>query len=168
MEKEIRSIGIQNTTGLKKWGAFAIRYGLALVLIWIGFLKFTSYEAIGIDPLAKNSPLLSWLSSMIGAIGFSKLLGVIELLLGVLICCKPYIPKLSGWASIGAVMVFVITLSFLLSTPGIIQEGYYFPYISAMPGQFIIKDFVLLGASLFTAGEAFDTARMQQAFPDIG
>jgi len=37
------------------------RYGLALVIGWIGALKFTSYEAQGIQPLVANSPLMSWL-----------------------------------------------------------------------------------------------------------
>jgi reactive chlorine resistance protein C len=37
------------------------RYGLALVIGWIGALKFTSYEAQGIQPLVANRPLMSWL-----------------------------------------------------------------------------------------------------------
>jgi uncharacterized membrane protein YkgB len=30
-----------------------------------------------------------------------------------------------------------------------------FPGLSALPGQFLLKDIVLLGAAVFTAGEAF-------------
>ena len=30
-----------------------------------------------------------------------------------------------------------------------------FPAVSAMPGQFVLKDIVLLGAALWTAGEAW-------------
>ena len=37
------------------------RYGLALVIGWIGALKFTSYEAQGIQPLVAIRPLMSWL-----------------------------------------------------------------------------------------------------------
>ncbi|MGY4384941.1 putative membrane protein YkgB [Pedobacter sp. UYP24] len=33
---------------LENFGAGMIRYGLAIVLIWIGILKFTTYEAEGI------------------------------------------------------------------------------------------------------------------------
>ena len=36
---------------LQAIGARGIRYGLALVVGWIGFLKFTEYEAAGIQPL---------------------------------------------------------------------------------------------------------------------
>lgn len=148
----------ENSVNLQKWGILVIRYGLALVLIWIGILKFTSYEAEGIAPLASNSPIMSWLPSMLGVTGFAKLLGVIEITTGLLICCRPIAPKVSAWGSIAACITFIITLTFLFSTPGIVQKGYSFPFISPMPGQFLLKDIVLLGASLFTAGEAFAAA----------
>jgi len=38
-----------------------LRYGLALVIGWIGVMKFTGYEAQGIEPLVAHSPLLSWM-----------------------------------------------------------------------------------------------------------
>jgi len=41
--------------------AMLLRYGLALIFLWIGGMKFTAYEAQGIRPLAENSPLMSWL-----------------------------------------------------------------------------------------------------------
>jgi reactive chlorine resistance protein C len=44
-------------------GAAVIRYGLALLLLWIGASKFTAYEAMGIVPLVSNSPLMSWASA---------------------------------------------------------------------------------------------------------
>ena len=34
------------------------------------------------------------------------------------------------------------------------QDGHGFPFLSAMVGQFLIKDVVLLAASVWTAGEA--------------
>jgi uncharacterized membrane protein YkgB len=38
-----------------------LRYGLALVIGWIGMMKSTGYEAKGIEPLVAHSPLLSWM-----------------------------------------------------------------------------------------------------------
>lgn len=159
MENSNENLILQNSVNLQKWGILIIRYGLALVLIWIGILKFTPYEAEGIAPLASNSPIMSWLPSMLGVIGFAKLLGVIEIATGLLICCRSFMPKLSAWGSVCATITFLITLTFLFSTPGIVQDGYSFPFISPMPGQFLLKDIVLLGASLYTAGEAFAAAR---------
>ena len=42
-------------------GGFLIRYGLVLVLGWIGAMKFTAYEAEGIKTLVETSPLTSWM-----------------------------------------------------------------------------------------------------------
>jgi uncharacterized membrane protein YkgB len=141
-------------TQFEKTGAAVVRYGLALVLIWIGFLKFTSYEAEGIKGLVTNSPFFSWTYASFGVQGFSYILGVTEIILGILICLKNFSPKISFWGSLGATIMFILTLTFLLSTPGIIQMGFSFPFISPMPGQFLLKDIVLLGASIWTAGDA--------------
>ncbi|MEO5685650.1 MAG: DUF417 family protein [Chitinophagaceae bacterium] len=138
----------------EKWGAIIIRYGLALVLIWIGLLKFTSYEAAGIEPLAAHSPLLSWALRLSGGPIFSRMLGFIEIAIGLLIAARSFSPKLSAFGSAGAMVTFVITLTLMFSTPGVVQPGYSFPFISAIPGQFLIKDIVLLGASVWTYGEA--------------
>jgi len=60
---------------------------------------------------------------------------------------------LSALGSMAAALMFLITLSLLFSTPGVIAPGYSFPVLSANVGQFVIKDLVLLGASIWTAGE---------------
>jgi len=56
--------------------------------------------------------------------------------------------------------MLLITLSLLLSTPGAWQPGYGFPALSPSPGQFLAKDLLLLGAAIWTAGEALRAARM--------
>ena len=139
---------------LEMLGALVVRYTLVIILIWVGFLKFTSYEAEGIKGLVSNSPLLSWAYKVMSVQAFSQVLGVIEILLGVLIAIKPYAPRASYYGSIGAIIMFIITLSFLLTTPGILQPGYGFPALSPMPGQFLAKDILLLGAAIYTAGES--------------
>ena len=53
-----------------------------------------------------------------------------------------------------AVLMFLTTLSFLLSTPGWEASLGGFPALSVVPGQFLIKDLVLLGAALWSLGEA--------------
>src|SRR5437879_12261661 len=39
-------------------GSRVLRYGLVLVVGWIGLVKFTGYEANGIQPLVAHSPLM--------------------------------------------------------------------------------------------------------------
>jgi uncharacterized membrane protein YkgB len=41
-------------------GEKIIRHGLVVILLWIGALKFTAYEAENIQGLVANSPLMSW------------------------------------------------------------------------------------------------------------
>lgn len=137
-----------------KLGTFVIRYGLACILIWIGVLKFSEYEANGIFPLAENSPLFNWIFNFMSPQGFSNFLGTVEILTGMLLAVHFIWPKLSVIGSAIAIITFLVTLSFIVSTPGVIQSGYLFPFISASPGQFLIKDLVLLGASFYTAGES--------------
>lgn len=50
--------------GLETIGIVITRYGLAVVLVLIGVLKFTSGEAAGIQPLVAHSPLMSWMYSV--------------------------------------------------------------------------------------------------------
>lgn len=120
--------------GLERIGAAVIRYGLVAVLLWVGLLKFTAYEAEGIQPLVTHSPLLSWAYGVTSVGAFSALLGVIEIALGVLIALRAFAPGLSALGSIGAIIMFLITLTFTLSTPGVWQPGYGFPFPSPMPG----------------------------------
>ena len=54
-------------------GALAARYGLVIVIAWIGALKFTNYEAKGIEPLVANSPLMSWIYNIFSVTAFSAI-----------------------------------------------------------------------------------------------
>lgn len=145
---------------LQHYGAAMLRWALVLIFCWFGFLKFTVYEAEGIAPLAMNSPLLSWAYDALGQQGFAMALGAVEISIGILIALRPVSARLSGIGSVGSIMTYLITLSFLLSTPGVWQAGYGFPFLSGPIGQFLIKDVVLLAASVWTAVEAFAAANV--------
>lgn len=125
---------------LGRAGTLLLRYGLVLPFLWFGFLKFTAYEAEGIAPLAMHSPLLTWAFGALGKQGLSNAIGLIELAVGVLIATRAWSAKLSAIGSIGAAITFLVTLSFLFSTPGVWQEGMGFPFLSGMVGQFLIKE----------------------------
>ncbi len=79
---------------------------------------------------------------------------MVGLALALLIAARPFSPRASAIGSLGAIAMFLTTLSFLLTTPGVWQPNYGFPSLSGSPGQFLIKDVVLLGAAIWTAGEA--------------
>ena len=144
---------------LEDVGAAVIRYGLVVILIWVGALKFTAYESKGIEPLVSNSPLMSWGYQVMSERAFSAVIGCIEIALGVLIATRRFAPFVSAIGSLGAVAMFLTTLSFTLTTPGVWQPDYGFPFPSPMPGQFLAKDLLNLGAALWTAGEAWRASK---------
>ena len=136
------------------------RYGLATVIAWIGLLKFTSYEAQGIQPLVANSPFMSWLYQVFSETTFSTILGIIEVTAAVLLAVKPWWPRWSLVGSVMAIGLFVATISFLFTTPGIGEQAAGgFPLLS-MTGQFLIKDVALLGISVWTLADALRAARI--------
>jgi len=148
---------------LKSIGMHIARYGLAIVLLWIGGMMFTAYQAEGIRPLVANSPLMSWVYRVVSVGGFSSLLGVVEVAIGVLIALRPVWPMGSAVGSGLAAGMFLTTLSFLVTTPGWEPSLGGFPALSAMPGQSLLKDVVLLGVALSSAGEALEAVRRRGA-----
>jgi uncharacterized membrane protein YkgB len=50
-------------------------------------------------------------------------------------------------------------LSFLFTTPGLVATHYdSIPVFGAQPGQFLLKDLVLIGVALWTLGDALGAA----------
>jgi uncharacterized membrane protein YkgB len=138
------------------------RYGLVVVVAWIGLMKFTTYEANGISPFVVNSPLVSWGYGFVSIRSFSAVLGVVELTIAILIAARPISPRASVLGSALAVGMFLTTLSFLVTTPGVWETSAGgFPALSAVPGQFLIKDLALLGISLWTLGEAWQVSEQR-------
>jgi uncharacterized membrane protein YkgB len=134
------------------------RYGLVVVIGWIGALKFANFEAHQIQPLVANSPFMGWLYNIFPVYTFSALLGVFELAAAVLIAVKPVAPRLSIAGSVLAVVLFVSTISFLFTTPGVSEAaGGGFPALS-LTGEFLLKDIPLLGLSFWTLADSMRAA----------
>jgi len=139
------------TRGVAPWlkgiGAFVLRYSLVFFLVFFGVLKWTTAEAKGIEPMVSHSPFFFWLYPAFGIQGGSEVIGVVELVIALLIVVRRWSPRASAIGSTAAIGMFVVTLSFIVTTPNL-GEG----------TAFLLKDLTLLGAALWTAGEAFDAA----------
>ena len=133
-------------------GTGVLRYGLMCLLLFWGGLKFAQFEAEAIQPLLAYSPLLSWMLAVFEVRTASAIIGVIEIILALGILTRRLLPRVSGLASLGASGMFLVTLSFLFSTPGVLD-----PMSSAF--GFLVKDLILLGPALYTAGEALHASR---------
>src|SRR5436190_19652456 len=140
------------------------RYGLVVVVGWIGLMKFTTYEAEGISPFVAHSPLMSWVYGFMSVRGFSAMLGVVEVTIALLIAARPFWPRASALGSALAVGMFLTTLSFLITTPGVwASSAGGFRALSAFPGQALIKDLALLGIALWSLGEAWHASERAAA-----
>jgi reactive chlorine resistance protein C len=138
-------------------GNVLARYGLVIVIAWIGAMKFTSYEAQGIQPLIAHSPFMSWVYHVFSVGTFSALLGIFELAVALLLSLKPVWPRLSIAGSVMAIVLFIATISFLFTTPDVFEDSAGgFPLLSS-DGGFLIKDVALLGLAVWTLADALAT-----------
>ncbi|HEY6573466.1 MAG TPA: DUF417 family protein [Mycobacterium sp.] len=141
------------------------RYGLVIVIGWIGALKFANFEAHQIQPLVANSPFMGWLYDFLPVYTFSALLGVVELTAAILLAIKPVAPKSSIAGSLLSILLFVSTISFLFTTPGVSEPaGGGFPALS-LTGEFLLKDIPLLGLSFWTLADAMRAVGRRAAVP---
>lgn len=136
-------------------GHFILRYGLVFILLMIGMEKWTKAEAEAIQPWIAHSPLLSWLYAVTTLQGASIFIGVCELVIAGLIFLRRWAPRLAAVGGAGAIFTFIVTLSFLLTTPNQGPEAQ----------GFLIKDIFLLGAAVWSAGEALKAAATATSRP---
>lgn len=136
--------------------AIILRYGLALLVLWFGVFKFNPTEAQAIQPLLANSPFLSWLYALTDVRGASRIIGVTEIVIALLIAARPFSVRAAAIGGIGATMMFLTTVSFLATTPGSwgVVDGLVVP---TGAGGFLIKDLILLGAALSITAEALSS-----------
>ena len=137
---------------LQPLGTGVLRYGLAGLLLFWGGLKFAQFEAEAIQPLLAYSPLISWMLAIFDVRTASAIIGVAEIILALGMLPRHLWPRVAGLASLCASGMFLVTLSFLFSTPGVLDP--------ASPAfGFLVKDLILLGAALYTAGEALHASK---------
>ncbi|MGO1121274.1 YkgB family protein [Rhodovibrionaceae bacterium A322] len=136
-----------------------VRLSMVALFLIFGLHKFTAYEANAIAGLAVNSPLLSGPHALLGVRGFSNLIGLVEVSAALLVLAGFYRNRLGLFGGLLMTGTFLITLSFVLSTPGVFEASAGgFPFLSVMPGQFLIKDLVLLAVSVWLVARHLKTS----------
>jgi uncharacterized membrane protein YkgB len=167
---------------LDRLGRYAVRFGIVVVFLWIGGLKFFAYEAEGIVPFLANSPFMSFFynhpadyKQYVNKEGelvpanrkwhtanntytFSKGLGVFLVLMAALVALHKLAPLPSMIGSLLIVIMSLGTLSFLVTTPeswvpALGDAQSGFPYLSGR-GRLVVKDLVILGGAIMTMSES--------------
>jgi reactive chlorine resistance protein C len=107
-----------------------------VVLFFLGFglVKFTAGD---------------WLLRLVDQLLSSDIIGVVEIALAMMMASRFFVPRFCAIGSFGIAASLLVTLSFLVTTPG----------LDPALGAFIIKDVTLLGVALWSAGEALAVER---------
>jgi uncharacterized membrane protein YkgB len=92
--------------------------GTAITLLWIGLYKYTPTEAKDIQDVVKHSPFMSWLNSIFSVQGVSNFIGTFEIITAILLLLQLFWKRLIFPAGLLSSVIFLITLSFLFTTPG--------------------------------------------------
>ncbi|CAH6800570.1 conserved membrane hypothetical protein [Vibrio chagasii] len=118
--------------------------GVALVLAWIGIYKFTPTEAMLIEPLIANHPAMNWLYNLFSVQAVSNMVGGAEIIvaIGLMIGFKK--PQVAFYSGIAATAIFVVTLSFLITTPNAwkVSDGIL------VTNFFLVKDVLFLAIAI--------------------
>ena len=121
--------------------------GTSLVLLWIGILKFTPSEAMGIKPYVEHS-LISWLYAIGSVRQVSGFIGIFEIVTSGLLIASFWSKKAGLIAGYLAAIIFLTTLSFLLTTPGIWKTMDGVP----VTDFFVLKDLGFLAVAFQVIG----------------
>ncbi|MGB0835742.1 MAG: DUF417 family protein [Psychrobium sp.] len=110
---------------------------MAMVLFWIGGVKFFEYEAKAIEGLLVNSPLMSWLYDVFSLQGASNAIGSYDIAFALLLALGMVLgnKKLMWIAGIACGAVFGMTQTFLITSGGFDANT----VINGL-GQFVVKD----------------------------
>lgn len=130
-------------------GYYISLFGAAIILLWIGIFKFTPTEANAIKPLIENHFLTFFVYNFTSVQAVSNAIGVIEIIIALLLMFSVKFASLKRLAGFGMMTTFLITISYLFTTPGV------WKVVDGVPVTdfFILKDLMLLGFGLMILNE---------------
>jgi uncharacterized membrane protein YkgB len=134
--------------GQKNVPFVALSVGMAVMLLWAGSFKMTEDGAEAITPLVTNSPLISWHFKVFGPKLGSDIIGLTEITAALLIIGGYFKPKAGIVGGLITTLMFFITSTMVISTPGSTTLIHGMRYLS-FTGLFLFKDVISLGVSFY-------------------
>src|SRR5579862_3641782 len=125
--------------------------GMIVMLLWAGSYKMTAPGAEGIVPLVSNSPLTGWHFKLFGPYIGSDIIGLTEVTAAILIIAGYFKPKAGIIGGLIATLMFFVTSTMVITTPGTIIAVHGIKYMRYMSflGLFLFKDVISLGVSFY-------------------
>jgi reactive chlorine resistance protein C len=122
--------------------------GMIVMLLWAGSYKLTAPGAEGIVPLVSNSPLIWWHFKLFGPYIGSDIIGLTEIAAAILIIAGYVRPKAGIIGGLITTLMFFITSTMVITTPGAIIAVHGIRYMSLV-GLFLFKDVISFGVSFY-------------------
>src|ERR1700756_20092 len=122
--------------------------GMVVMLLWAGSYKMTVPGADGIVPLVSNSPLVSWHFKLFGPYLGSDIIGLTEWAGALFYIAGYFKPKAGVIGGLITTVMFFITSTMLITTPGSTISVHGIRYMSFL-GLFLYKDVISLGVSFY-------------------
>ncbi|RJX72970.1 DUF417 family protein [Vibrio sinensis] len=135
---------VENSSKQNNIGYLIGVFGVSLILAWIGIYKFTPTEAKLIQPLVENHFAMGWLYDVISVQAVSNIIGTTEIIVAIGLIIGIKHTKIAYFSGIAATIIFVSTLSFLLTTPNTwkVSDGIL------ITNFFLVKDILFLAISI--------------------
>ncbi|MFV8368577.1 DUF417 family protein [Flavobacterium sp. LB2R40] len=124
--------------------------GTVIILIWVGLFKFTAVEAEAIKGLVQNHFAMGWMYKLMSVQTVSNIIGIFEVVTGIGLILSFFNKKIGMYAGLASAIIFVTTLSFLATTPGVFKIVEGFP----VTDFFILKDIPYLAISLMVCAKS--------------
>src|SRR5689334_1443136 len=142
--------------------------GMIVMLLWAGSYKMTAPGAEGIVPLVSNSPLIWWHFKLFGPYIGADIIGLTEITAAILIIAGYLRPKAGIIGGLIASLMFFITSTMVITTPGAIISvpGIHGMRYMSFLGLFLFKDVISLGVSFYLIsyfGQKAIRSEMRQA-----
>jgi uncharacterized membrane protein YkgB len=118
--------------------------GTIIILIWVGLFKFTAVEAEAIKGLVENHFAMGWMYKIMSVQTVSNIIGIFEVVTAIGLIFSFFNKKIGMYAGLASAIIFVTTLSFLVTTPGVFKMVEGFP----VTDFFILKDIPYLAISV--------------------
>jgi uncharacterized membrane protein YkgB len=125
--------------------------GMIVMLLWAGSYKMTAPGAEGIIPLVSNSPLISWHFKLFGPYIGSDIIGLTEITAAILMIAGYLRPKAGIVGGLIATLMFFITSTMVITTPGAIISvpGIHGMRYMSFVGLFLFKDVISFGVASY-------------------
>lgn len=135
----------------------ALRAAMVITFAFFGYTKWHQYAVEQLMPFISNSPFISWLYPAFGLRGATRLLGVSDWTMFVLLYAGFWDRRFGVLGALGSAGTFLTTLTITPFIPGGWDPAAGFPAMAgAVP--FLMKDIVLLAVSIYLLKQ--DVVRM--------